>query len=44
MTSRFFNLQLFISFKLLILKIKTHEQQVIFNTEEIMKKSVEKLS
>jgi hypothetical protein len=41
---KFFNLQLFISFKLLILEIKIHKQQVIFNTEEIIKQSVEKLS
>ncbi len=42
--SKFFDSQLFVSFKLLIREIKAYEQQVIFNTEEIIKKSVEKLS
>ncbi len=43
-TSRFFNSQLFVSFKLLILEIKAYGQQVIFNIKKIIKKNVEKLS
>ena len=44
MTMKFFNSQLLILFKLLILKIWAYEQRTMFHTEEIARQSIEKLS
>ncbi len=44
MMMKFFNSQLLIFFKLLILKIWAHKQRMMFHTEEIARQSVKKLS
>ncbi len=44
MMMKFFNLQMFILFELLILKIWAYKQQTMFNTEEIARQNIEKFS